>query len=432
METKKDNVIKNFEQLATSPLRRQALTIAEAGFQAIKTKNAVEKNFRYDDKKQILEVFRQKFELRKFQRIIVVGFGKAALEAVTAIQDILKQRISCGYVIDLQDGVLGNITCKIGTHPYPTVVNVQATKELMAMLEECGEEDLVICVVSGGGSALLCYPHDMSCETETTIISALTVKGATIQELNTVRKHISEVKGGRLAKLLHPATCISLIFSDVPGNDLGMVASGPTVKDNTTNADAALILKKYNILEMCQMPKCQLLETPKENKYFERVHNILFVSSQTALAAMSETAEDLGFQVKIFDPAFVGEAKKLGPVIVGENLPRQCLLGAGESTVKIIGTGIGGRNQEMALSAAGAAAPNQVLACLASDGHDNTEAAGAIVDGLVKVRARALGLEPQAYLDNNDSFSFFESAGGHVMTGNTGANISDFFVCLRQ
>jgi glycerate 2-kinase len=424
-------MIKNFEQLATSPLRRQALIIAESGYAAINTKNAVENNFLFDNKTQLLNVYGQIFDLSRFKRIICVGFGKAALEAVATIQNTLKDRISCGYVIDLKDGVLGNITCKIGTHPYPTLVNVQATKELMTMLEESGEKDLVICVVSGGGSALLCYPHDMSCETETAIISALTVKGATIQELNTVRKHISEVKGGRLAKIIYPATCISLIFSDVPGDDLGMVASGPTVKDETDNRLAQEILTKYNTLELCQMPSCKLLETPKEDKYFERIHNILFVSGQTAMAAMREKAEDLGFDVKVLTPAFTGEARVLGPEIVLQNKPGQCLLGSGESTVKIIGIGKGGRNQEMALAALPKLTENQVLLCLASDGHDNNEAAGAVVDESVLIKAETLMLESKTYLDNNDSFSFFEATGDLIFTGLTEANISDFFVCVK-
>lgn len=426
------NIIKNSDRLATSALRRQALTIAEAGLQAINTQAAVSKNFVYDPKTQIIRIFKQQFNVGQFQRIVCVGFGKAALEAVTAIQNILKDKISCGYVLDLKEGSLGNIVCKVGTHPLPTKVNIEATKELMAMLAACSEEDLVICVVSGGGSALLCNPHDMSCETEVSIISALTVAGASISELNTVRKHISEVKGGHLAKTIYPATCISLIFSDVPGDDLGTVASGPTVKDNTTNSDAAAILDKYKVLEMCQLPSCRLLETPKEDKYFKKIHNILFVSARLALLAMKNKAEDLGFAVKIFSSRFEGEARILVGQIIGQSKTGQCLLGAGESTVKIVGKGKGGRNQEMALAALPDLKENQVLLCLASDGHDNTEAAGAIADSLVAERAKALKLESRDYLNNNDSFSFFEALEDQVITGPTGANVSDLVVLLQQ
>ena len=427
-----EHIIKNFDQLATSALRRQALWIAEAGFLAINTKSAVNKLVKYNPKNQVLAALGKQYPLGKFERVMCIGFGKAAFDAVSQLQQILSGFITCGYVIDLKEGSLGNITCKVGTHPYPTKVNIDATKELLAMLSSCTEKDLVLCVVSGGGSALLCSPHDMSCEQEVSIIAALTVKGATIQELNTVRKHISTVKGGQLAKTMYPATVISLIFSDVPGDDISMVASGPTVMDATFAKDAAKVLEKYGVLEACQMPSCKLIETPKEPKYFEHVQNILAVSARQALAAMEEKAEDLGYEVKIYSNCYQGTARELGPEIISKNKKGRCLLGAGESTVHIVGHGIGGRNQEMALAALLSIAENQVLVCAASDGHDNTDAAGAIVNAGTKTRARALGLDINKYLSNNDSFHFFEAVGDQLITGNTEANVSDFFVCLKK
>jgi glycerate-2-kinase len=426
-------IFKNFEQLAISQLRRQALSIAAEGYAAIDTRRAIEKHFRFEPGSETLWVKGKKIELKKFKRVICVGFGKAAFEAVSGIYEKLGSRIACGYVIDLKDGQIGNLVCKIGTHPTPTLVNVKATQELVKMLSGLSGDDLVICVVSGGGSALLCYPHELSCEKESEIISALTVKGADIFELNTVRKHISKVKGGQLAKTLYPATCISLIFSDVPGNDLSMVASGPTVPDKTTMHDAATVLKKYDILELCQMPACQLLETPKDAKYFERVENILFVSAEDALAGMKEKAELLGFDVKIFSANFQGSAEKLASEILrtaaGKNI---CLLGAGESTVHIQGGGKGGRNMQMSLSGLEQVGENQVFLPLASDGRDNTEAAGAICDRLVMSKAQALGIEPKEFLSNNDSWSFFEKTEDLAYTGMTGANVSDFFVLLNS
>jgi len=427
-----DHIIKNFNTLATSALRRQALEIAEEGFLAIDTAQAVKRTVIYNKKKQILETGGKRYLLADFDRVMCVGFGKAAFTAVSELQNILGDKIKCGFVIDLKEGSLGNITCRVGTHPYPTKINVDATKELVAMFSDCTPKDLVLCVVSGGGSALLCSPHNMSCEQEVSIIAALTVKGADIGELNTVRKHISTVKGGNLAKIMYPATVIGLIFSDVPGDDLSMVASGPTVLDNTFMKDAALVLKKYNVLEACQMPSCQLVETPKEPKYFAKVQNILAVSPKAALAAMKDKAEDLGFGVKIFSAQFQGEARVLGPEIIAANQKHQALIGAGESTVKIVGKGKGGRNQEMALAALPEIGEDQVLLCLASDGHDNTDAAGAIADRQAFFKAKTLGLDPKTYLENNDSFHFFESLDDLVLTGLTGSNVSDFFVCLRQ
>lgn len=427
-----EHIIKNFEALASSPLRRQALLIAEAGYEAINTQRAVRDYFHYDEKKERLKIFSQEFDLRSFKRVFCIGFGKAALETVAAMQQILKSRITGGFVLDIREGSLEGIICRTGTHPLPSEANVKATEELIEILEDCGEGDLVICAVSGGGSALLCSPYSMDYKTQGKIFSALTTKGATIQELNTVRKHISKVKGGNLAKIIYPATCISLIFSDVPGDDVSMVASGPTVKDSSTSADVAAILAKYQVLEMCNIPSCHLAETPKDDKYFSRVHNILFVSARQALKAMADRAEELGLRAEIFSYNFQGLVKELAPQIVSRLRPGVCLLGAGESTVRLTGTGKGGRNQELALEALKNLHENQVLACLASDGRDNTEAAGAIVDAQVISRIQNLHLNVEAYAQNNDSFHFFDQSGDLVFTGNTGSNISDFFIGIAS
>ena len=438
-----EHIIKNFDILASSPLRRQALQIAEAGLEAINTRIAVRRTVAYDARGQVMRVGGKKYRLQDFDRVVCVGFGKAAYDAVSELQAMLAGRISCGFVIDLKEGDLGNIVCKIGTHPYPTKVNIEATRQLLAMLSSCTEKDLVLCVVSGGGSALLCSPRDLTCEQEVAIIAGLTVKGAAIQELNTVRKHISTVKGGQLAKMMYPATVISLIFSDVPGDDVSMVASGPTVLDATTARDAKAIIDKYDVLATAGLPSCNLIETPKDEKYFRKVNNVLAVSARQALLAMKDRAEELGYDVAIFSDHYQGQARDLASVIVNtgrpaplrrfwSGSPRQVLLGAGESTVKILGKGEGGRNQEMALAALPLLAERQVLVCVASDGHDNTDAAGAIVDQPIAARAKALGLDPGFYLNNNDSYHFFQDTGGLLMTGLTGANVSDFFVLLSS
>lgn len=427
---RQNHIIQNFEHLASTKERRLALRIAEEGFFAIQTGPAVRRSAKYNQKKDELVLGGEKYNLKKFRQIICVGFGKAAFDAVSELQAILGEKIKCGFVIDLKEGDLGNITCKVGTHPYPTKVNIEATAELMAMLSDLREEDLVLCVVSGGGSALLCSPHDMSCEQEVAIIAALTVKGASIQELNTVRKHISRVKGGQLAKRMYPATVAALIFSDVPGDDLSMVASGPTVMDKTTARDAKEILDKYSVLQDLELASCKLVETPKEAKYFEKVRNILVVSGRQALEAMKDKAEELGFDVKIYSAMYQGLAGEVISEALKLSRPHTAVLGAGESTVVIKGKGKGGRNQEMALSALFSLNENQVAVCAASDGHDNTDSAGAIVDKNVMARARALVLEPKTYLENNDSFNFFEQTGDLLQTGQTGSNVADFFVIL--
>lgn len=428
------HIIKNFDQLATSALRRQALLIAEAGYEAINTKKAVENAVDFDEKKNLLIVQKQKFNLAGKKKIIILGIGKAALEAASAIYKILGEKISAGYVIDVRDGDISKeIICRAGSHPLISERNIAYSKEALNLLSDLTKDDLVIAIISGGGSALFEVPYEMNAEQGAQIFKLLTGQGASIGELNTVRKHISLIKGGQLAKIIYPATCVSLIFSDVPDNDISTIASGPTVKDETSTRDAMGVLNKYDILKKAGLAICKLKETPKEDKYFTNVHNVVIVSPEKVLAAMREKAEDLGFEVKYFSQSFQGIARALGPqIIAANNGHHECLLGAGESTVVITGQGKGGRSQEMALAALPSISEKQVLLCLASDGHDNTDAAGAVIDSSTQNRARNLGLDIEQYLQNNDSFTFFEAVGDQVITGQTGVNVSDFFVYLKN
>ena len=427
-----DHQIKNFNTIGYTHERTTALLIAEAGLASIDTAQVVRRNFLFDAKKEMLDVGGQTYELKKFKKIICVGFGKCAYVAVREIQAILGNRIACGFVLSLTEGSIEGVVCKIGTHPLPSVINVTATGELMTMLSGQDEETLVVCVVSGGGSSLLCYPNAMSCEVEVKILSKLMKSGADIFEINTVRKHISGVKGGQLAKICFPATVVSLIFSDVPGNDLSMVASGPTVKDETTAHDAAEVLKKYNILELCELPSCKLTETPKEEKFFKKVHNVLVVSAKDALVAMKRKAEDLGYSSLVFSDKFSGDASTLFPVIAGHSKKGRVVLGAGETFVTVKGSGKGGRNQEAVLASLEKLEENQVFISIASDGFDNTDSAGAIADSGTLAKAKRSGLNPKMYMENNDSFSFFQEIGDSVYTGKTDSNVSDLFILVSN
>lgn len=426
-------IIKNFQQLATSALRKQLLTIAEAGYEAINTKKAISRALSFDAKKNTLSAQNRKFDLKSFKRIFVLAFGKAALESAMAIKEILGERIYFGMVIDvnvLADKDEGKWLFRQATHPNVSEQNVAAAKEALKNLSNLSGDDLVICSISGGGSAIFEVPYKLPADKAALVFKAMTKGGATISELNTVRKHISRVKGGQLAKAMHPATVINLLFSDVPGDDLSVIASGPLIKDPTTLLEAKKLIEKFEVLNLSSLDKLDLIETPKEEKYFERVFNILAVSPKTALKALKEKAELLGWEVKIFSDKYQGEARVLAGQILGASHKGQCLLGAGESTVKILGQGAGGRNQEMALAALPHIKDNQVLGCFASDGHDNTEAAGAIADVSVRQRAYGLRLTAESFLNNNDSFNFFEQTGDLVQTGQTGSNVADFFVCL--
>ncbi len=423
--------INNFNQLATNSLRTQGLHIAEAALDAIDTKNVIRNSVKLDQTNNTVTINGQKFNLGDFERVMAVGFGKCALDAVSELQNILGKRVACGFVLDVKQGQLDGLSCHVGTHPFPTMVNVKATSELVEMLGDATEKDLVFCVVSGGGSSLLCYPHELSCEQETSLIAALTVKGASIEELNTVRKHISRVKGGKLAEVCYPATMVSLIFSDVPGNDLSIIASGPTVKDTSTTAEAQTIINKYNVLKDLGWDSVSLYESPKEDIYFSKVSNILVASPEQAVKAMKQKAEEIGWKTEIAT-MFEGEARELGKNFIKKAKPGVAFLACGESTVTIKGAGLGGRNQELALSALEYMHPNQLLIALASDGHDNTDAAGAMVDFELGEVAKKMQLNPELYLEQNDSYHFFEAAGGHLQTGLTGSNVSDLLIVLTE
>jgi glycerate-2-kinase len=271
----------------------------------------------------------------------------------------------------------------------------------------------------------------MTCDEQARLTHLLMTKGAAIEEINTVRKHISNVKGGNLAKICYPAMVVSLIFSDVPNDDLGMVASGPTVLDTSTIHDAEKILQKYDALTLCKLPHCALYETPKNLDYFKNVHNILMVSPQRALESMASKAEELGFRSKIWNAAYTGDAALIAKDIVQAFEPGVCLLGAGESTVVVSGNGKGGRNQHLALVALEYVAQKQILVTVASDGVDNSDHAGAIADKITASHASSKMLNPNMYIKNNDSYTFFSETGDGLITGKTGANISDLFVSIE-
>lgn len=427
-------IIKNFEKLATSSLRKQLLSIAEAGYEAINTSNAVDQAVKFDSKKNLLTIQKQSFDLKKFKRVFVLAFGKAALESCLVLKRVLGQKVYKGIVIDVnitnnfeQDGWI----YRQATHPNVSKENIKAAEEAISIISDLRPDDLIICSISGGGSAIFEIPYKIEANKAADIFKAMTKGGATISELNTVRKHTSLVKGGQLAKHFFPATIVNLIFSDVPGDDLSVIASGPLVKDNSTVRNALAILEHFNVFKAGDFAKIELIETPKEDKYFKNIHNFIVVAPKVALKAMKERAENLGWDVKIFNNRFEGEARVIGRKVVEAGKKGQCLIGAGESTVKILGKGKGGRNQEMALSALLTIGKNEVFGSFASDGHDFTDAAGAIVDSSTLERARSLSLNPESYLNNNDSFTFFEQVSDNVYTGLTGSNIADFFIFLK-
>ncbi|MEK7066581.1 MAG: DUF4147 domain-containing protein, partial [Patescibacteria group bacterium] len=289
------------------------------------------------------------------------------------------------------------------------------------------EDDLVIVVVSGGGSALLCYPM-AECDEGVKLYNASIKSGISIKELNTVRKHISGMKGGELAKILYPATVIGLIFSDVPGNNFADVASGPTYKDETTQADARAIVDKYNLGDF------SLTDTPKEDKYFDRVHNIVLVSNKTAVEAMNIRANELGFSSKIISYELYDSQDEVMKMFLAKAQNNTALLGAGEPSLKIDKPGgSGGRNLFLGMKAIGKLDKDSVFIALASDGLDNCTAAGAIVDLTLSEKLKSSRIDLADYLSRYDALAFFEKLGdGLILTGPTGANVSDIMLLITR
>lgn len=425
--------IKNFEELAVTKGRRTALLVAEAGLQAIDTEQVIEHAVRIEGDTLVVE--NQRFPLASVKRLFVVGVGKCSLEAGAALERILGDRITDGIVVDVHEGALQKLRTFTGTHPLPTEQNVDATKEIITLLSGRAEDDLVLFVISGGGSTLLCQPTNFTCQEESNVISCLSKAGADIHEINTLRKHLSLARGGYLAKHAYPARSVALIFSDVPGDILEFVASGPTVKDTTTVEDAKKIIAKYEVQKRCGFSDAGLVETPKEEKYFERVTNVLAVSNRVALDAMAAKAKELGYAPRIATASLSGEARDVGTKIIEEirkSAPKTALLYGGETTVTLRKPGKGGRNQELVLSALRSVGPGECVMSIASDGRDNTDFGGALCDIITKENAQHMGADPELYLGENRSYEFFSSVGDYLHTGDTGSNVSDLIIALHE
>ncbi len=418
--------VRNFFELAKTEARRDALTILEAGLDAIDTRTILKKKITHDGVSLCFDG--ENYTWTSYDRIFVLAIGKCALDGAQALEEILGDSITDGIVLDVRVGQLKKLRSYAGTHPYPSETNVNVAREVVKLLRGVTERDLIIVLISGGGSSLLCLPFDLSCERLAEVTRVLTQKGASIHELNTVRKHLSEIQGGHLARLAYPARIVSLIFSDVPGNDISVIASGPTVLDKSTVDDARAVLTKYGITDVPH-----LSETPKDPKYFENVRNILVLTNRDALTAMKECAEARGYATKIITESLEGEAREVGKKLARLTLPyRSCALAGGETTVQIANTaGYGGRNQEVVLGALPNVDEHTVIIAVASDGWDNTDIAGAIGDKKIFMLAVDKSLDVRAHLRDNTSYSFFTTLGAGIMTGRLGSNVSDLFIVLK-
>jgi hydroxypyruvate reductase len=406
--------------------RPHALAIFRAALSAADPEKAVRAHVETDGK--TLHVDQRRYRLADFDRIQVIGAGKASARMAQAIERLLGSRVTGGW-INVPDGTearLRKVRLHQSGHPVPDQRGVEGARQIAQIASESGPRDLLICVISGGASALMPLPAlGITLAKKKSITKCLLASGATIHEINTVRKHLSAIKGGHLAALAAPATVISLILSDVIGDDLSVIGSGPTVLDTTTAADAAAVLKHYSI------PLPPLTETPKAQI---AAQNVIVGSNRQSIEAAAKKARDLGYHTIVLSTTIDGETRDIARMhaaiareMIAHGGRRVCLLSGGETTVTLRGKGLGGRNQEFVLAAAIALAdhPQVTIFSGGTDGIDGpTDAAGAIADAATP-RASAA-----KFLANNDSYRFFEKAGGLVKTGPTGTNVMDVRILL--
>jgi glycerate 2-kinase len=404
-------------------------------------------------KKPVLTISGNSFSVTENKRIFIIGAGKASALMAHTLEEILGNTITAGIVVTKYGHGLSLQKIKLieAGHPVPDEQSVLATEEIVKLVSPLSADDIVIFLLSGGASSLLAdFPSHSNLEEVQALYDLLLKSGADIHEMNTVRKHTSQVKGGQLAKRIFPASLYSLILSDVIGDDMDVIGSGPTVADKSTFADALAVLTKYDLADKIPASlyehiikgcKGKISDTPKPgDAIFANTHNQIIGSNLIALQAAANKASALGYQPHIITHTLKGEARLLGQMLAEKAIAYNrsvpaCLLYGGESTVNVKGKGLGGRNMELAL-AAGIAITSSLNITILSAGTDGTDgptdATGAIVNAGIMKTAHNNELDPASYLNKNDSYNFFSQTGGLIKTGATKTNVMDIMLALIE
>jgi glycerate 2-kinase len=422
-------------------------------YQAVKRFVHVEKDLLVvgiDDKHRV------ELDLTKYNRISLVGAGKAAAPMARAIEELLGGRLHTG-MINVKYGFTEELAVTEvveAGHPLPDQRGVEGTKKIINFLKSAGEKDLIFSLISGGGSALLPQPAgEITLAEKQEITRRLLACGASIDEINAVRKHISLSKGGQMARAAFPATIVNLMLSDVVGDKVEVIASGPFTPDSSTFEKVRDVLRRYDLRDtpatiygyLAAGAEGRIPETPKEGEtIFDRVSNFVVGSNILALQAAAKKAEEFGYETLILSSMIEGETREVAlvhsaiakeVVKTGRPLPPPaCIISGGETTVTIRGKGLGGRNQEFCLAAALDLAelpPRVVILSGGTDGNDGpTDAAGAVVDPLTVKRGKEVGVEALRFLDDNDAYHFFEKTKDLLLTGPTNTNVMDVRLVL--
>ena len=403
-----------------------------------------------------LKVAGESFDLSEFESLYVIAFGKAASSMAAALEELLGDRITEGIVVSNvhAEGAFRKMNFHLSSHPVPDEKSFRAAKEALSLLEKSGERDLVIFLISGGGSSILAMPSEgLTMQDIRAVTQKLMLSGVDTYGLNTVRKKMSQIKGGGLLKKALPSKVITLILSDVVGDRLEFIASGPTVPDTTTYEDAWRVIEALELEHKIPPRVVVHLERGRKGNAAPAMDSQLYEQSgattvivgnnHKAIISMEKTAEEIGYNTLFLSSQISGEAREVAKVLAGISFDIKrfgrpvrkpaCILFGGETTVNVTGRGRGGRNTETALSFCFEIIGSSGIVGLfaGTDGIDGpTDAAGAICDGQSRLAARSMGISARDHLANNDSYSFFETLGDLVKTGSTGTNVMDVGVVL--
>lgn len=441
--------------MSSETLRQSALAIFRAALDAADPRAAVHRTMRREGNR--LRVGTREYDLARVRCVFVVGFGKASAAMAQAVEEILGDKIERGAVTVKYGHIAPLASPRIqlyeAGHPLPDANSLRGTQEILRWLDATSNDDLIVCVISGGGSALLELPVEgVSLDDLRATTDALLRSGATINEMNALRKHLSQVKGGQLARRAE-AQIISLVLSDVIGSPLDTIASGPTTPDSTTFSDALNVIERRGLRD--QLPasvvqhiargaRGEMADTPKAgDPIFARVQNVIVANNAMACDAAMHAAHAHGFNALLLSTFVQGEAREVAKIlaaiakeIVESSRPvalPACIIAGGETTVTVRGGGKGGRNQELALAAAIeiSGLENGVILSAGTDGTDGpTDAAGAIADGTTVARAATLGMDARAFLSSNDAYDFFQPLNDLIITGPTNTNVNDVMIVL--
>ncbi|KYK32088.1 MAG: hypothetical protein AYK22_00590 [Thermoplasmatales archaeon SG8-52-3] len=438
------HIIKNGKNQYLKEIRRNVLEIFTSAIESVDPYNVVRSKI--NNNKIIFNS--EKFDISNYKNIHLIGFGKASIGMAKAVYDSISIKKGAIITNEINNSFKKNgLNVLYGTHPIPSEKNINATNKLINILKNCNKNDLLIVLISGGGSALFCKPRVSLLDLQK-VTNLLLKSGADIKEINTIRKHLSYVKGGQLAKLAN-CTVISFIISDIIGDPIEFIASGPTYPDSTTFIQAKKILEKYDLWLKIPLSTKRIIdegvagnipETPKDkDSAFENVFNFIVANNKMACCAADKKAKELGYKTMILTTLLDGYAKDRGKFLVEKalnyqtNAKKMIFISGGETTVKVKGKGIGGRNQEMVLAGVNKIGKNNIVfSSFSTDGIDgNSTAAGAIADTYTLERAKEKKLNPNIFLKENNSNKFFEKLNDNFITGSTGTNVMDIQLLIK-